>query len=135
MHVLPNGATCEGRRAPLFHRDINGREGIDLDRFSVFENLELARGEIANEVSAFVGHQDIDVDVVDVDLKCRRRRALRPLTFLSGNRAGERNQKQSQPEGRATTHIHGIAAHTENVRRLKFPELYRNRAVWQQRTL
>ena len=44
-----------------------GVEVGDLDRLAVLENLEVGYGQVVDRPALLVGHEDLDVDHVDVD--------------------------------------------------------------------
>ncbi len=102
-HILDDRATAEARRVEALHRYLDGRERVELDGLAVLEHLEVVARQAPDEVSLLVGDDDIDVDVVDLDLKCDGRtlrisRGLRPRT---GDAGGTNNE--SKPCGDTNT--------------------------------
>ena len=76
------------------YRDVDEREGADVLRLAVVQELEIILGEIGDEVSALVGHDRVDVDEVHLNLKCRGGRGL----LLRERRATARSRRL--PSGR-----------------------------------
>ena len=58
------------------YRDVDEREGADLLRLAIVEQLEIILGETGDEISALVGHDRVDVDEIHLNLKCRGGRGL-----------------------------------------------------------
>ena len=67
------------KRSALLDRDLDVREHVDFLRLAVFEHLEVFSREAGDEIALLVGHDDVDVDVVHLDLEGDRRWLLRVL--------------------------------------------------------
>ena len=78
-------------------RDVDDGEGRDRLRLAVLENLKIVLRETADELTAAIGHDRVDLDVLDIDPEGRRLRSGRRT--LAAERAAsqqdERNGKQT----------------------------------------
>ena len=61
------GLAGEQRPLGALDRNVDEREGRDLLRLAVLEDLEIARREIGDDVALRVGDEGVDLDVVDLD--------------------------------------------------------------------
>ena len=95
-HILDARPAAEARRVEALHRDLDDGEGVELDRLAVFEHLEVVAGQSANEVALLVGDDDIDIDVVDLDLKGHGR----TLRLAWGLGAHNRHPRGTPDEGK-----------------------------------
>ena len=111
--VAVSGAAVVPRSDPAGRRNIDERERADFLRLAVFEQLEVVLVEIGDEVPALVGHDRVDVDEIDFDLKRDRRWSIcllrllgSPQDVVSGfSRTQGDSQQKNSPEANAASHV------------------------------
>ena len=92
--VARNGPIRRQREAGgRLARNLDEREHVDLLRLAVFEDVEIASREVADNISLGVSHAGVDVDVVDFNLKGGRLR-----TLLTGRRGSELSHQYRNAE-------------------------------------
>ena len=93
LHVGLDRRCRKQRTLGALDRDVDQREGRDLLRLAVLEDLEVVRREVGDRRSLRVGDERVDLDVVHFDaegdrrLIRRRRRRLGRWLLLCGQQA------------------------------------------------
>ena len=107
------GADGKERTLGALDRDVDEREGRDLLRLAVLEDLEVVRREVGDRRSLRVGDDRIDLDVVDFDaegdrglIRGRRRRLGRWL-LLCGQQAATQG---GESQGKRKSQFHKFSA-------------------------
>ena len=86
-----------------FDRNIDQGEGGDDLRFPVLEDLKVFLLQIADELALPIGHDDIDLDVVDADLESGGLRRRRRRRSLAGGQdgTGQQHDRRHQTPSKA----------------------------------